>query len=185
MCRWNGLPQIHNHHYSHTSIVSFFCVLFLTPSEPHRNGRSCEIDVWRVKCLNIVGPWQIKFLFWFAEWFVIQNYHISTVWNISIRFASRGPKKAVRWRKRKKNGESSTDRARQCNGCGGVVAWLRSSLFFFRLSICISLAFINCLFRVAFLPAMKGLHLLFGVENYHDHRWDKSFKTNGRTWWSW
>lgn len=131
MCRWNGLPQIHNHHYSHTSIVSFFCVLFLTPSEPHRNGRSCEIDVWRVKCLNIVGPWQIKFLFWFAEWFVIQNYHISTVWNLSIRFASRGPKKAVRWQKReKKNGESSTDRARQCNGCGGVVAWLRSSLFF-------------------------------------------------------
>lgn len=102
MCRWNGLPQIHNHHYSHTSIVSFFCVLFLTPSEPHRNGRSCEIDVWRVKCLNIVGPWQIKFLFWFAEWFVIQNYHISTVWNLSIRFASRGPKKAVRWQKREK-----------------------------------------------------------------------------------
>lgn len=185
MCRWNGLPQIHNHHYSHTSIVSFFCVLFLTPSEPHRNGRSCEIDVWRVKCLNIVGPWQIKFLFWFAEWFVIQNYHISTVWNISIRFASRGPKKAVRWRKREKKWRIEY-RPRS------PMQWLRWRrcvtsfvALFFRLSICISLAFINYLFRVAFLPAMKGLRLLFGVENYHDHRWDKSFKTNGRTWWSW
>lgn len=185
MCRWNGIPQIHNHHYSHTSIVSFFCVLFLAPSEPHRNGRSWEIDVWRVKCLNIVGPWQIKFLFWFAEWFVIQNYHISTVWNISIRFAWRGPKKAVRWRKRKKwrIEYRPTALAIAMAAVASLRDFVRRS--FFRLSICISLAFINCLFRVAFLPAMKGLRLLFGVENYHDHRWDKSFKTNGRTWWSW
>lgn len=46
-----------------------------------------------------------------------------------------------------------------------------SPRFFFRLPICISLAFINYLFRVAFSPyAMKGFRLLFGVENYHDHR---------------
>lgn len=52
-----------------------------------------------------------------------------------------------------------------------AVASLREFVrLFFRLSICISLAFINCLFRVAFLPAMNGLRLLFEVENYHDHR---------------
>lgn len=172
------------HCYSHMSIVCLYCVelsKFQCPLRPFFSSLKFARTQTRKRfSLNIVGPWEIKFLFWSGsgEWFVIQNYHISTVFHAHIPVSLRGvhqKRLSPDVEKLIENGESAAA-CGKCNGAG-VVAWLHSLHFLLRSPICISLAIINCLFLRCFSPCNERFsRMLFEVENYHrpSRRWDKS-----------
>lgn len=123
---------------------------------------------------------QVSILVRSGEWFVIRNYHISTVFHAHIPVSLRGvhqKRQPPDVEKMVENGESAAA-CGECNSAG-VVAWLHSLHFFLlRLPICISLAFINYRY---FSPCNERFsRLLLEVENYR--RCDKSGskRINGR-----
>lgn len=102
-----------------------------------------------------------------GEWFVIRNYHISTQCfmhshiPVSLRGVHQKRQPPPDVEKMVENGESAATLTANAMALASLRDFILFKIFSLRSPICISLAFINCLFCVTFLPAMKGFRVCF------------------------